>query len=55
MHLHQGFAGCASWVKGINTEIKRNEEEKSARHHHQTVLGMWEGGGQYRDGVDQGS
>jgi hypothetical protein len=40
MLLHQGSAGCANWVKGIDTVIERNEEGKNARHHHQTVLGM---------------
>jgi hypothetical protein len=40
MLLRRGFVGCANWVKGIDTEIRRNEEEKRARHHHQTVLGM---------------
>lgn len=49
MLLHQGLPGCANCVKGIiDTEIKR-KEEKSARHHHQTVLGMW-GRGQYLGG-----
>jgi hypothetical protein len=54
MLLHPGFAGCANWVKGINTEMERNEE-KSARHHHQTMLRMWEGRGRSIPGwVDQG-
>jgi len=51
MLLHQGLAGCANWVRSIDTEIERNEE-KCARHHHQTVLRLY-GGGQYRDGVNQ--
>lgn len=52
MLLHQGLAGCANWVKDIDIEIERNDTEKSARHHHQSMLGMW-GGGQYRGRVNQ--
>jgi hypothetical protein len=39
MLLHQKLADHANWVKGVDTEIERGEE-RCARHHHQTMLGM---------------
>ncbi len=43
MLLHQELADCANWVRDrVDAEIERNGEEKSARHHHQTMLGMWD-------------
>ena len=39
MHLHRKLADRANWVEVVDDETKHNEE-KCARHHHQTMLEM---------------